>query len=61
MSFYLYKNGGLEGNMKHRIKCGWTKWRKVSGILYGKRIYFRLKGKLFKSSKINNVMYGTEC
>ncbi|XP_025413923.1 uncharacterized protein LOC112686036 [Sipha flava] len=35
--------------VKHRIKCGWMKLRKVSGVLCGKRILMKLKGKFYRS------------
>ena len=47
--------------MKHRIKCGWTKWREASGILWDKRIPIRLKGKFYKAVVRPAMMYGTEC
>ena len=47
--------------MKHRIKCGWTKWREASGILCDKRIPIRLKGKFYKAMVRLAMMYGTEC
>ena len=47
--------------MRHRIKCGWTKWREASGILCDKRIPIRLKGKFYKAVVRPAMMYGTEC
>ena len=57
----IQKDGGFEEDMKHRIKCGWTKWREASGILCDKRIPIRLKGKFYKAVVRPAMMYGTEC
>ena len=57
----VQKDGGFEEDMKHRIKCGWTKWREASGILCDKRIPIRLKGKFYKAVVRPAMMYGTEC
>jgi len=43
----LQKNGGFDGDMIHMVKCGWMKWREVSGVLCDRRIPIRLKGKFY--------------
>lgn len=45
--------------MKHNIKCGWMKLRKVSGILYDGRIPIKLNGKFYKKieQRMNIVKY----
>jgi hypothetical protein len=51
---YLVQNDdGFGMDVKHRIKCGWIKWRKTSGVLCNKRISMRLKGKFYRSVVTN--------
>jgi hypothetical protein len=57
----VQKNGSFEENMKHRIKCGWMKWREASGVLCDKRIPIRLKGTYYKAVVRTAMMYGTKC
>lgn len=59
LKLVVQKYGGFEENMKHKIKCGWIKWRETSGILYGKKIPVGLKGKFYKSAVSSAMMYGT--
>jgi hypothetical protein len=58
---FVQKNGGLDEDVKHRIKCGWMKWREASGVLCDKRIPIRLKGKFYKSVVRPAMLYGSEC
>jgi hypothetical protein len=46
-------------DVKHRIKCGWMKWREASGILCDKRM--RLKRKFYKIIAKPTILYGSEC
>jgi hypothetical protein len=32
------EDGGFDMDVKHRIRCGWMKWKEVLGILCDKRI-----------------------
>lgn len=52
LRFVLQKNdgedGGFEKDMKYRIKRGWKKWRKASGILCDRRKPIRLKGNFIR-------------
>jgi len=29
---FVQKNGGNDEGVKHRIKCGWIKWKEASGF-----------------------------
>ena len=58
---FVQKNGDLDEDVKHRIKCGWMKWREASGVLCDKRIPMRLKGKFYKSVVRPAMLYGSEC
>lgn len=35
---FIQKNRGFDEYVKHKIKCGWIKWREVSGVLSDKKI-----------------------
>ncbi|KAL4126178.1 hypothetical protein QTP88_010404 [Uroleucon formosanum] len=55
------KDGDFGMDLKHRMKCGWMKWRDVSGVLCDKRISTKLKDKLYRSVVIPAMLYGLEC
>ena len=42
------EGGDIDDDISHRIKVGWRKWRKATGILCDKRIPFRLKGRVYR-------------
>jgi len=46
---FVERNGSFVVDVKHRIKCGWMKWKKVLDILCAKRIPIRQKGKFYRS------------
>jgi hypothetical protein len=54
----VQKDEGFGMDVKLRIKCGWMKWREVSGVLVVKRIPMSLKDKLYKRP---TMLYGSEC
>jgi hypothetical protein len=39
----LQKNGDIDEDVSHRIKPGWLKWYRVSGILCDPRVPLKLK------------------
>lgn len=45
----LQKNFDFAEDMKHKIKCGWLKWKEAQGILYNKKIPIGLKSKFYKA------------
>ena len=34
--------------MKKRVQAGWNGWRRMSGVIYDRRIPARVKGKVYK-------------
>ena len=51
--------GDIDEDINHRIKVGWQKWKKASGVLYDKKILFRLKGE-FMGWQYDQLLYGME-
>ena len=41
----LQRDGDIVEDVSHRIKAGWIKWRKASGVLCDKRVSQKQKGK----------------
>jgi hypothetical protein len=56
LGLFVQKDTGFGMDVKHRIKCGWMKWRKALGVLCDKRIPMRLKGKFYWS--IPTMLFG---
>ena len=44
----IEERGDIEEDISHRIRAGWQKWRKTSGLLCDKKIPFRLKGRVYR-------------
>jgi len=61
LGFFVQHNGGFDEDLKHRIICGWVKWREASGVLCDMRIPVRLKGKFYKNVMRPTMLYGSEC
>ena len=57
----LQRDGDIDKDVSHRIKVGWMKWRKASGILCGKRVSQKIKGKLYRTAIRPAMLYGAEC
>ncbi|XP_067131713.1 uncharacterized protein [Centruroides vittatus] len=57
---FVEMGGGLNSEVQHRIQCGWINWRKLSGVLCGKKVSCNLKGKLYKSVVRPAMLYEAE-
>ncbi|KAH1237173.1 Craniofacial development protein 2 [Glycine max] len=57
----IQDDGGIEGDVNHRIQAGWMKWRKASGVLCDAKVPIKLKGKFYRTAVRPAILYGTEC
>ena len=57
----IQKDGELDGDVAHRIKAGWLKWKSASGFLCDKDMPQRLKGKFYRTAIRPALLYGSEC
>jgi len=55
------EKGDIDEDINHRIRVGWQKWRKASGVLCDKRMPFILKGKIYRMVVLPALLFGTEC
>ncbi|KAL6561231.1 hypothetical protein OROMI_016832 [Orobanche minor] len=57
----IQKDGELDGDVAHRIKAGWLKWKSATGVLCDPDMPYRLKGKFYRTAIRPALLYGTEC
>ncbi|KAL6573058.1 hypothetical protein OROHE_002534 [Orobanche hederae] len=57
----IQKYGELDGDVAHRIKAGWLKWKSATGVLCDPGMPHRLKGKFYRTAIRPGLLYGTEC
>ncbi|KAL6517796.1 hypothetical protein OROMI_033497 [Orobanche minor] len=57
----IQKDGELDGDVAHRIKAGWLKWKSATGVLCDPDMHRRLKGKFYRTAIRPALLYGTEC
>ncbi|KAL6544055.1 hypothetical protein OROGR_010552 [Orobanche gracilis] len=57
----IQKDGELDGDVAHRIKAGWLKWKSATGVLCDSDMPHRLKGKFYRTTIRPALLYGTEC
>jgi hypothetical protein len=57
----LQKDEDIDEDLSHRIKTGWLKWRKVSGVLCDHRMPLKLKGKFYRNAIRPAMLYAAEC
>ena len=43
----VQEDGGMKNKISNRIQSGWRNWRKCSGVLCGRKIPVKLKGKVY--------------
>ena len=54
------RDGSCEEEIRRRIQAGWLSWRKISGVLYDRKLSARVKGKMYKCVVRPAIMYGME-
>ncbi|KAL6504546.1 hypothetical protein OROGR_026469 [Orobanche gracilis] len=57
----IQKDGELDGDVAHRIKAGWLKWKSATGVLCDPDMPHRLKGKFYRTAIRPALLYDTEC
>ena len=56
----VQESGSCEREIKRRVQAGWNGWRKVSGVIYDRRLPVRVKRKVYSSVVRPAIMYGLE-
>ena len=56
----VQESGGCEREIKKRVQAGWNGWRRVSGVIYDRRLPARVKGKVYSSVVRPAMVYGLE-
>ena len=54
-------DGEIDGDVEHRIKAEWLKWRLASEVLCDQRMPTRLKGKFYRIATSTAMTYGAKC
>lgn len=57
----IQKEGEVEGDVTHRIKAGWLRWRAASGVMCDRKVPLKLKGKFYRAAIRPAMLYGSEC
>ncbi|KAL6560073.1 hypothetical protein OROHE_006311 [Orobanche hederae] len=57
----FFADGELDGDVAHRIKAGWLKWKSATRVLCDPGMPHRLKGKFYRMAIRPALLYGTEC
>ena len=55
------KDGTIERDVDLRVRAAWSSWRKLTGVLYDRKIPLRLKAKLYEAIIGPALTYGSEC
>ena len=53
-------NGKSDREVKKRIQAGWNNWRKVTGLVYDRKVPVRLKGCIYKAIVRPAMLYDME-
>ena len=56
----VQESGGCEREVKKRVEAGWNGWKRVSGVMYDRRLPARVKGKVYSSVVRPAMVYGLE-
>ncbi|KAL6543545.1 hypothetical protein OROHE_010167 [Orobanche hederae] len=57
----IQKDGELDGDVAHRIKEGWVKWKSATRVICDPDRTHRLKGKFYCTATRPALLNGTEC
>ena len=56
----IEEEGGMETEIAKRVGAGWMNWKKCSGVLCGKKMPVKLKGKVYRTVVRPAMLYGAE-
>ena len=56
----VQERGSCEREIKKRVQAGWNGWRRVSVVIYDRRLPARVKGKMYSSMVKPAMVYGLE-
>ena len=54
----VQESGGCEREVNKRVQAGWNGWRRVSGVIYHRRLPTKVKGKVYSSVVRLAMVYG---
>ena len=55
------KDGTIDRDVDLRVQAVWAIWRKMTGVLYDRKIPLRLKAKVYEAIIRPALTYGSEC
>ena len=55
------KDGTIDRDVDIRVQGAWSIWRKLTGVLYDRKIPLRLKAKIYETIIRPALTYGSEC
>ena len=55
------KDGTIDRDVDLRVRAAWSSWRKLTGVLYDRKIPLRLKAKVYEAIIRPALTYGSEC
>ena len=57
----IQKDREIDGDLNHRIKARWLKWRSGTRVLCDRNMHLSLKGKFYRTNVRPTLLYGTKC
>ena len=54
-------DGTIDRDVDHRVRAACSSWRKLTGVLYDRKIPLRLKAKIYEAIIRPALTYGSEC
>ena len=54
-------DGTIDRDVDLRVQTAWSRWRKLTGVLYDRNIALRLKAKVYEATIRPALTYGREC
>ena len=56
----VQESGSCERELKKKVQARWNGWRKVSGVIWDRRLPISVKGKVYSSVVRPGMVYGFE-
>ena len=55
------KDDTIDRDVDLRVQAAWSSWRKLTGVLYDRKISLRLKANVYEAIIRPALTYGSEC